>query len=183
MTVPNRFPTRPSARRIALIGEAPGADEVSWRRCPVCLREGAFIHCGNPSHPETVPFPQPFVGASGRFLSALLSKAGLSREACFLGNVSQHRPPNNDFSRFSWNGMEVQHGLTSLREDLDKFRPHLVVLLGNVPLRAAKDPMSAAVIGPKGFRFKNSNWRGYMFLGEQGGPFSGMKCLSTMHPA
>lgn len=157
MIVPNRFPTQHAARRIALIGEAPGPDEE---------RLG-----------------EPFIGQSGRFLSALLSKAGLTRESCFIGSVLQHRPPGNDLSTFAWNGPEVQHGLAKLREDLDKFQPHVVVLLGNVPLRAAKDPLSNAPIASKGFRFKNSQWRGYMFHGETGGPFAGMKCLSTLHPA
>lgn len=61
MTVPNEHPSRPSARRIAIIGEAPGTTEV---------REG-----------------RPFVGPSGFRLDRTLQEVGLSREQCFVGNV------------------------------------------------------------------------------------------------
>jgi len=153
--VPNKFPTIPTTRKLALIGEAPGADEEK--------------------------LGQPFIGVSGRFLSALLSRAGMSREMCFLGNVSQHRPANNDFSLFSWDGLEVQHGLEKLREDIAQFNPNIVVLLGNMPLKAAKD-----VTGPntKKLRFSVSNWRGSLFRCEdEDSPFFGYKCMATYHPS
>ncbi len=154
MIVPNRFPSLPSGLKLAIIGEAPGADEE---------KQG-----------------QPFVGASGRFLAALLSRAGISREACFLGNISQHRPPGNDFSQFTWDGVQVQHGLERLREDLDKFKPNIVVLLGNVPLKAAK----AINDDSKKPRFSNAKWRGSLFLCDQPtSPFFGYKCLPSYHPA
>lgn len=156
MIVPNLFPAVPSTRRIALIGEAPGADEVIAGR--------------------------PFVGMSGRFLAALMSRAGVSLNSCFLGNISQHRPPGNDFSTFSWNGLEIQHGLTQLTEDLARFQPNIVVLCGNIALKAAKDCYNPHPLKPNSFKFKNSNWRGSLFLGEQG-PFHNMKCLATLHPA
>lgn len=55
--------------RILLIGEAPGWHED---------KEG-----------------KPFVGNSGKFLTELLEKAGLSREEVFITNVVKHRPPGN----------------------------------------------------------------------------------------
>lgn len=55
--------------RILLIGEAPGWHED---------KEG-----------------KPFVGNSGRFLTELLEKAGLSRGEVFITNVVKHRPPGN----------------------------------------------------------------------------------------
>lgn len=155
MTVPNKPPLYPSSRRIALIGEAPGQDEEI---------QG-----------------QPFVGASGRFLAALLKQAGTSKESCFVGNISQHRPPGNKIEAFEWHGLQIQHGLDQLRHDLEAFKPNVVVLLGNVPLRAAKDPMSLMPLSKR--RFSNSNWRGSLFIGEKGSVFEGMKCLSTLHPA
>lgn len=155
MLVPNKFPTLQTTKKIAVIGEAPGADEEA---------NGA-----------------PFVGASGRFLAALLSNAGMPKDACFLGNISQHRPPGNDFSKFDWNGMEVQGGLEKLRSDIDQFDPNIVVLLGNVPLKAAKD------IGwPLGKKFRHSvaNWRGSVFVcDDERSPFHGRKCISAYHPA
>ena len=55
--------------RILLIGEAPGFHEDTQGK--------------------------PFVGNSGKFLTELLAKAGLSREDVFITNVVKHRPPGN----------------------------------------------------------------------------------------
>ena len=55
--------------RILLIGEAPGWHED---------KQG-----------------KPFVGNSGKFLTELLEKAGLSRDEVFITNVVKHRPPGN----------------------------------------------------------------------------------------
>jgi len=54
---------------VMLIGEAPGRREDETGR--------------------------PFVGAAGKYLNELLSKAGLSREEVFITNVVKCRPPNN----------------------------------------------------------------------------------------
>ncbi len=152
--VPNKHPTIPSARRIAFIGESPGADEE---------RQG-----------------EPFVGASGRFLMSLLSQAGLSRETSFFGNITGLRPPGNDIYQFPWTGPEIQGGLEQLRKDIELFNPHLVVLLGNVPLKAAKEPKT---LHHKG-KYKNAQWRGSLFLcDDDASPFYGRKCMSTFHPA
>jgi len=112
--VPNQQPTLDGgvAYRIALIGEAPGADEVVAGR--------------------------PFVGMSGRWLDYLLNRVGILRSACFLGNICQIRPPGNDLDRFNWEGSEIQDGLACLKNDLDTYRPNLCVLLGGKALRAAK---------------------------------------------
>ncbi len=55
--------------RILLIGEAPGFHEDAQGK--------------------------PFIGNSGKFLTELLAKAGLSREDVFITNVVKHRPPGN----------------------------------------------------------------------------------------
>lgn len=55
--------------RVLLIGEAPGWHED---------RQG-----------------RPFVGNSGKFLTELLERAGLSRDDVFITNVVKHRPPGN----------------------------------------------------------------------------------------
>lgn len=58
-----------SEARILLIGEAPGHHEDTQGK--------------------------PFVGNSGKFLTELLAKAGLSREDVFITNVVKHRPPGS----------------------------------------------------------------------------------------
>ncbi|MDE2097259.1 MAG: hypothetical protein KGL39_08460 [Patescibacteria group bacterium] len=155
-TIPNRFPLAQFPQRIALIGEAPCRDEVAFNR--------------------------PFIGASGRFLAALLSRAGVSIDNCFLGNISQYQPPDNNITVFTWSGDEIQEGLYQLEQDLKQFKPNIVVLLGNIPLKAAKDPFSSHPLVPKAFKFKNANWRGSLFV-PTSGPFTGLKCISAYHPA
>jgi uracil-DNA glycosylase family 4 len=142
--VPNKFPRLTVSNRLAVIGEAPGADEV---------RSG-----------------EPFVGASGRFLSMLLSKAGIVRDGIFIGNVCQQRPPNNDITNFSRTGSEITVGLEHLALDLNAFNPNICLLLGKTALWAAKGVDDI------------SNWRGSYFVGERG-PFIGRKCIASFHPA
>jgi uracil-DNA glycosylase family 4 len=146
--VPNVFPTTDAPYRIAIIGEAPGVDEE---------KEG-----------------RPFVGASGRFLDLMLSKAGINRSACFVGNVCQKRPPGNDISIFPWSGDEIQDGLCQLKNDLQKYSPNICVLLGNTALRAAFGGDSFTSI---------SSMRGSLFVGKPGTPFEDLKCIASFHPA
>lgn len=131
--------------RIAIIGEAPGSDEE---------KQGI-----------------PFVGMSGRFLSALLSKANILRDACFIGNICQYRPPNNDISFFSRDGDEIKEGLEELTKALSGYNPNICLLLGKTALWAAKDVDS---IG---------DWRGSLFISDKPGPFYGRKCIASYHPA
>lgn len=154
MRVPNQFP-RHGDSKICLIGEAPGFHEAE---------RGI-----------------PFVGATGYHLDTLLRISGISRESCFVGNICQHRPEGNDISLFEWDGAEIQEGLEALRTDLESYRPNIVVLMGNVALKASKDPDSNHPLITKLYRFKNKDWRGSLMAG--GGIFTGLKCLPTYHPA
>lgn len=143
--VPNLFPKIQNVPyRLAIIGEAPGADEC---------REG-----------------KPFVGASGRFLSSLLSRAGIVRDACFIGNICQHRPPGNNIDLFAKDGPQFTHGLAQLKQDLEAFKPNICLLLGKTALAAAKGTYAI------------SDWRGSLFEGTVS-PFLARKCLASYHPA
>ncbi len=154
-TVPNQFPTVSSLPyRIALIGEAPGADEVVAG--------------------------QPFVGVSGRFLSYLLSRVGILRSACFIGNICQHRPPANDLSQWRWADDRIVEGLALLKQDLTNFDPNLIVCLGGFALAAAKKITPNVYLPDK---LKNpqasiTKCRGSLFVG-----FDNYKCLGAFHPA
>lgn len=153
--VPNLFPTRDNPTyHLAIIGEAPGRDEETAGR--------------------------PFVGVSGRFLGSMLARAGISLDDCFIGNISQHRPPENEIKLFPWDGPEIQSGLAQLHLDLRTFRPNLCLLLGNTPLRAAK------YAGITGKKIPNGigDWRGSLFsVDHLNSPFYGYKCMGTYHPA
>lgn len=89
----------PSAR-IMLIGEAPGWHED---------KQG-----------------EPFVGTSGKFLTELLTSAGLSREEVFITNVVKHRPPGNR-DPLPDEIMACSHWLEQQIEAID---PDVIVTLG-----------------------------------------------------
>jgi DNA polymerase len=59
---------------IALVGEAPGADEVTMGR--------------------------PFVGRAGQLLDRTLDATGIARERCLIANVFRYRPPDNKVGHF-----------------------------------------------------------------------------------
>lgn len=88
-TVPSYIP--PTKARIAIVGEAPGTNEV---------RKG-----------------RPFVGYSGRELNKLLRNAGIERANCFVTNVFDFQLPDNDLGKLAVNKKTVE-GLVDLE---DKF--------------------------------------------------------------
>lgn len=147
-TVPNQQPTdEPGTKRIALVGEAPGETEENHR--------------------------VPFVGKSGDLLEGLLRDVGIDRRKCLVGNVCQVRPPGNNINLFKWEGEEIQSGLTQLSQDIRNYNPHITVLLGSTPLRAAH-----------GDKKKITDWRGSLFRSAlNSSPVLGRKCISSLHPA
>lgn len=145
--VPNVFPTLDLPQRLAVIGEAPGVQEME--------------------------IGTPFVGPSGQLLNSALSKFGLARSACFLGNVCQVRPENNIIETFDWNGPEMTHGRAQLKSDLDEYNPNMCLLLGGTALKAAGI-----------YEHKITTYRGSIFeCREMDSPFFGRKCMASIHPA
>ncbi len=120
-------------RGMALVGEAPGAEEVELGR--------------------------PFVGRSGQLLDTLLAKVGIDRRACLVANVFRYRPPDNKVDHFFvsrrkaqansiqladkygkfgsiWCRAEFAGELEYLRSTLQKLNPAVIVSLGRTPLWA-----------------------------------------------
>lgn len=143
-------PVGPKDARIAIVGEAPGREEDS-----------AGI---------------PFVGSAGRLLTQMLRKAGIDRSQCFVTNVVQHRPPNNDFQRKYYLGSRPTRELLEERErlvrELAEVRPNLVIALGNEALRALTADACTSI----------SKWRGSV-LEARPEPGVCFKVLPTYHPA
>lgn len=155
--VPNQFPldSSPCPYRLAIIGEAPNESDEEHEI--------------------------PFVGPVGNFLGAILSDVGIDRYKCFLGNVCQFRPRNNEIGNFQWNGVEIQSGITQLKDDLETFKPNLVFALGNTALHLGRQGnIEPKRKGPK-FTWpdKISSWRGSIFASR----FFGSKTISSLHPA
>jgi uracil-DNA glycosylase family 4 len=136
-TVPNRFPKFPdgTGRRLALIGEAPGADEEL---------------CG-----------EPFVGSSGKLLKLVVEQSGAIWDSVFLGNICQTRPPGNDIEEFAWDGPEITAGLSQLKIDLDLFKPTCVLALGRTAFRYFKP--DKCYEDKKGIHIPLQDWRGSIF--------------------
>lgn len=118
---------------IAIIGEAPGADEVRLGR--------------------------PFVGRAGQLLDRVLAQAGIDREACLVANVFRYRPPDNKVGHFfasrrraaergeplaeSLGKMGAEYCLERYRPEIDALRdellrldPAAIVAVGRTPLWA-----------------------------------------------
>ncbi len=118
---------------IAIVGEAPGADEVRLGR--------------------------PFVGRAGQLLDRALAATGISRDQCLITNVFRLRPPDNKIGHFfasrrralregdalveRWGKMgaelcreQYEGELHALADALAKHEPAVVVALGRIPLWA-----------------------------------------------
>ncbi len=82
------------------VGEAPGADED---------RQG-----------------EPFVGAAGKLLNAMIAALGLRREDVYIANVLKCRPPNNRDPQPA----EVEQCEPYLVRQIELIQPKLIVALG-----------------------------------------------------
>lgn len=74
---------------------------------------------------------EPFVGAAGKNLNALLAQAGLSRDDVYIANVLKCRPPGN---RDPQPG-EIAECSPFLREQIRSIWPDVLVCLGNFATR------------------------------------------------
>jgi DNA polymerase len=121
---------------LVFIGEAPGADEDAQGR--------------------------PFVGRSGKLLSATLKSLGVDRSEIFITNIVKCRPPNNRKPIPS----EVAFFKPLLLQELKIIRPRIICALGSSALESLiSEPFSMTKV-----RGKLLNWEG-------------MTILPTFHPA
>jgi len=79
---------------IALIGEAPGADEIRLGR--------------------------PFVGRAGQLLDKALAATGIARHECLIANAFRYRPPDNKIGHFFASRRRAALEGDALAEDLGK---------------------------------------------------------------
>lgn len=103
----------PKHCKIAIVGEAPGAQEELEGR--------------------------PFCGSSGSILNTKLHQIGLSRNDCYITNLVKVRPPGNDFSIY-WKGnqptQELLEWKQKLLEELNGTHTNLILALGSNALWA-----------------------------------------------
>ena len=70
---------------------------------------------------------EPFVGAAGKLLDALLSETGFSRAGVFITNVVKCRPPRNREPK----PHEIEMCAPYLNRQIDIIKPRFIVTLGN----------------------------------------------------
>jgi len=105
--------TGPQDAPIAIIGEAPGTEE---------LIQG-----------------KPFVGTSGRLLDRWLQAAGIMRDQCYIDNVIQRKPRGkfeDCFYKDKQPTAELLAGRERVKETLRSIESNVIVLLGEEALRA-----------------------------------------------
>jgi len=72
----------------------------------------------------------PFVGASGKFLTQLLSNAGIPRETVFITNVVKCRPPNNRDPK----EQELKACSAFLDKQIETINPLIIITLGRISM-------------------------------------------------
>lgn len=135
----------PENAKIMLVGEAPGAIED---------QEGI-----------------PFSGLSGKLLDTMLREAGTDRSQCYITNVVNQRPQDNNFEVMYVEGKptdELIAHIQRLKSEIETVKPNIVVCLGNEAFRA--------VAGRSGI----TKWRGSVISSSL---VPGTKCIGTYHPA
>lgn len=158
VTAPFQYTSGPHDAKIALVGEAWGAQEAITKR--------------------------PFVGPSGQELTRLLSSANIHRAECFLTNVFPFQPQNNDILALC--GKKADAGadytlppykpgayflpeylpeIDRLKAELVEVRPHVIIALGATATWALLSSSAIKIL------------RGTIHLSPWG------KVLPTYHPA
>ena len=148
----------PRQAAIAIVGEAPGAEE----------EKGGL----------------PFIGASGQELTRMLSDAGIERSACFVTNLCMDRPSSNDIEQWVITKKKGPKGFVSFRgrlvaphipeeherlvSELRSVGPNVVLALGDTALWALC-PHSGT-----------GKWRGSLLESDV---IPGLKVIPAYHPA
>jgi len=151
-------PEGPRQAAIAIVGEAPGAEEERTGR--------------------------PFVGASGHELTKMLHDAGIERSSCYITNLCLDRPASNNIEQWilkkkkgpadyiPYRGRLVAPFIPQEHErllaELNAVKPNIVLALGNTALWALCKEQGV------------SKWRGSTLESDT---IPGLKVLPALHPA
>lgn len=94
---------------------------------------GGMMICGEAPGYNEVQQKKPFVGQAGRVLDWLLMRAGLDRSKLVISNAILCRPPNNDIEKHPY---AVEHCNSRVFEEIEAYKPRVIVALGNQAIRA-----------------------------------------------
>lgn len=136
---------------------------------------------------------RPFVGASGEELNRMLHEVGILRSECYVSNVVNHRPQDNDLSHwiaFKKNqrtpqhtpmGMEhqlwvlpiVREGYKQLLTEIEMVKPNIILTFGNLALWALTEKWGVT-------KWRGSHLRAF---GKAPEDSSAPKVIPSIHPA
>jgi len=105
---------------IAIVGEAPGAEEEIAGR--------------------------PFVGRSGQLINSIMSELGIDRSQTYITNAVKFRPENNRTPT----DVEISDWRSLLIEELYLVKPKIVITLGTVALKALKPSLDFKITKIRG---------------------------------
>ena len=88
--------------------------------------DAEIVFIGEASGKKEDELGQPFVGASGQFLSDMLQSIHLNRNQIYITNIVKYRPPHNRDPLPS----EKEEFLPYLERQLNVIKPKLIVTLG-----------------------------------------------------
>lgn len=131
--------------------EVPGITPGAWD----------IMYVGEAGGAEEDSVGVPFVGKSGQLLRSMVDDAGLKGYNHIYTNVLHCRPPENKTPT----NRQIQFCMPILMQEIEHYKPRMLVLLGGVPLKA--------VLGETGI----TNWRGTFIQRD------GMTIVPTFHPA
>lgn len=113
-------------------------------RCKECIRgkhglpvpgegnpDAKIMLVGESPGAEESKTGRPFIGRAGKFLNKLLEMAKIDREKIFITSPIKYYP-----GRRNIRNDEIEHGKTHLQKQIEVIKPRLIVLLGNVAIKA-----------------------------------------------
>jgi DNA polymerase len=116
-----QYPSGGGRPLIALIGEAPGADEIKLGR--------------------------PFVGRAGQLLDRALAAVGIDRDECLIANVFRYRPPDNKVGHFFASRRKAELEGDPLDEHFGKMGAEFCRARYSGEIRALSEALCQAVPG------------------------------------
>jgi len=93
--------------------------------------DAEIFFCGESPGIEESKIGRPFVGRAGKFLTQLLNSIEIDRKKVFIASPVKYYPGKRILKN-----EEIAHGRKHLLKQIEIINPKLIVLLGNVALKA-----------------------------------------------
>lgn len=78
----------------------------------------------------------PMVGPSGKIIRSICSEVGININEVYLANLCKYQPPFGKLTEIDKIGISLHDQIEELKEEIERVRPNVVLLLGEEPLHA-----------------------------------------------